>query len=100
MPTCATGLVTRGYICCDFMQDQLQSCDKPHFVSAVEVRPKLRYAASPPVPPPGVPKPMTAQELRPTAVAKAPAPPPPTVKPAPMTATELKPKITKAEEED
>jgi hypothetical protein len=42
---CATGLVTRGYICCD-LEDRLQSCDKPVFVSALEVRPKIRSAAT------------------------------------------------------
>jgi|WetSurSiteA1Bulk_404760.scaffolds.fasta_scaffold58181_2 hypothetical protein len=99
MPLCATALVTRGYICCDFFQDQLQSCDKPAFVGGIEVRPKVRSALTPSVLPPGVPKPMTAQELRPRATAKAPAPPSPTVKPAPVTATELRPKVTKAEEE-
>lgn len=99
MGTCATGLVTRGYICCDFMQDQLQSCDKPRFQSAVEVRPKVRNAATPPVAEPGAPSPITAQELRPRGKAKAPAPAPTGLKPSSSSATELKPKIVKAEEE-
>lgn len=99
MGTCATGLVTRGFICCDFMQDQLQSCDKPLFQSVVEVRPRVRNAATPPAGAPGTPSPVTAQELRPSAKAEAPAPAPAGLKPSSTSATVLRPKIVKAEEE-
>ena len=100
MGTCATGLVTRGYICCDFMQDQLQSCDKPRFQSAVEVRPRVRNAATPPIEAPGVPSPVTAQELRPRGKATAPAPAPVGLRPSLTSAAVLRPKIVKAEEDD
>ena len=96
---CGTGLVTRGYICCDFMEDQLQSFDQPQFKSVLEVRPKVRNAATPPVPPPGTPAPVTAQNLKPRGRAKAPAPTPVGVEPKPVTAQNLKPKIVKAEED-
>jgi len=99
MSTCATGLVTRGYICCNFMEDQLQSCDKPKVKSMLEVRPRVRNAATPATVPPGTPSVVTAQELKPRGTVKAPTLVLVGVEPKPVTAQDLKPKITKAEED-
>jgi len=99
MGTCATGLVTKGYICCGHTEDQLISCDQPQFAGAVEVRPKLSYAATSPEFPPGTPRPMTALDVKPKTGVRTSNVVVPTVKPVTVTAEELRPKITKAEEE-
>jgi hypothetical protein len=100
MSFCATGLVTRGYICCDITQNQVVSFDKPELVAILEVRPKIRWVEGPQPQTPPPPTVTTAQELRPRMVGRVEAPAPVTEGPKQVSAQELRPKIVKAEEED
>ena len=100
MSTCALGLVTRGFLCCDITHNQVVSFDKPELLGILEVRPRIRRAEGqqPQTPPP--PSITTAQELRPRMVGRIEAPAPVTEGPKQVSAQELRPKIVKAEEED
>lgn len=100
MSLCATGLVTRGYICCDITQNQMVSCDKPEFVGILEVRPKIRWVEGQRLQTPPPPTVTTAQELRPRMVGKVEATSAPASGPKQVSAQELRPKIVKAEEDD
>lgn len=97
---CATGLVTKGMICCQIAQSQLVSCDKPRVTGVVEVRPKMRRAAAPEPTGDPVPQMRTNQELRPSMKGKASAVPSATVTPKSRVVQELRPKIVKAKEEE
>lgn len=96
----SVALATRGMIknCCE--QDQIISLDAPVTQQTLEVRPKIRQAASPPAPALLPPQTVATLELRPdTRSADAPAPPDPDPKPVQTSTQELKPTIIKAEEE-
>ncbi|KPJ58563.1 MAG: hypothetical protein AMJ46_14035 [Latescibacteria bacterium DG_63] len=92
-------MVTRGFISCDFAEDQLASCIKPEIVGVVEVRPKIRHVEL--QPDVGTPEPtmMTAQEIKPVMSGRA-VETPPEGPPSQISAQELKPVILTIKEED
>jgi hypothetical protein len=84
--------------CCQ--RDQVISYDKPQMQAVLEVRPRIRQAATPPAPALTPPVMMTAVELKPlTWNATAPAPPSTDPKPQEIAAFELRPVMKKAEKE-
>lgn len=92
-------LATRGMIrsCCKL--GQIISREPPQTQAALEVRPRIRLAASPPAVTITAPVPVSAQEMKPQVGAKAPAAPSPDLKPSQTSGQELKPVIKKVEED-
>lgn len=92
-------LATRGMIrpCCK--QGQIVSYAHPEMQSTLEVRPRIRRAAAPPVVTVGAPVTLSAQELRPIVGAKAPPPTSPDPRPTQTSTQVLRPVIKKIEEE-
>ena len=95
----SVSLVTRGMIksCCQ--QDQVISYSSPDMREVLEVRPRIRQAAAPPMVAITAPQMTSTQELRPaTKGADAPVMMP-TSTPQPTSTQELKPVIKKITEE-
>lgn len=95
----SVALVTRGMIqsCCQ--QDQIISYYSPETREVLEVRPRIRQAAAPPIVTVTAPQMTSTQELKPdTKSANVPVMVP-TSTPRPTSAQELKPVIKKITEE-
>jgi len=92
-------LATRGMIqgCCK--QGQIISYVKPDVQATLEVRPRIRRAAAPPVVTVTTPVTLSAQELRPVVRVKTPAPVSPDPRPTQTSTQLLRPIIKKVEEE-
>ena len=98
----ATGIAiaTRGMINYCYQEDQLVSFDRPAVRAALEVRPRIRYAETPPAGPVTAPHITATLELKPEPTSvTAPAPPADDMKPVPIVAINLRPVIKKIEEE-
>ena len=100
MASGAIAIATRGMIFFCPQEEQLISFDTPQVRQTLEVRPRIRYAETPPAGAITAPTMITTLELRPEPKSiVAPAPPADDMKPVPVVAINLRPVIKKIEEE-